>query len=479
MMSYGPTELAQHKILGRFAENKELIKRLSEYKEPTYPEDDRASGIKVDRENWRPRYVVAIDGSHKEIQYDQGFPGAELGYISIATVLIDVHQLLSEAEKTTIDPVEFNKVQSAYPFTSVLASANMVNKDMPDARSTFRQEWYELLQNTRPANEAETLLDTYEALLQHKAEETEQKCPLLDACANESRPGADYATGKCACGKYPVYLSDALRIHEGFGDFASNGECFGEVMRVLEHLFLVGFLRYMERICKSSENWTMFEDTAIVMDGSLAVFGHPAWLSQAIKSELKRLNNVVRSKTGKDILVFGIEKTGRFFDHWCRLDQKSKADYEKEKQGPLNDVSSDADFQKYTPGRITKQSVLLVDDPYIKKYIVPSSTDKAHGKDTYYGRPFFYKTTTGAMIIGISAILSNENDDRSKADLSQFPRLADTLDLLDLLVSMRHPNAVIPLIAAHAEAAIPLKMGEKVFDKLARDYVGKFGKANG
>jgi hypothetical protein len=470
-MSYGPTEFAQHKILGRFTENEAVRSKLEQYLEPRFPEDDRVLGIQIPRREWQPRYVVAIDGSHHEQQYDKGFPGAELGFVSVATILIDVNCLLAEAEKASIDPVQFNRVQTAYPFTTVLASTNMVRAGEPDARATFRRDWSDTLEGTKPAEDAESLLDTYKALLKHKPNEMHQRCPLGEACGDDALPHAEYVKGTCACGKYPVYPSDALRIHEGFRDFGSNGECFGEVMRVLEHLFLVGFLRYMERLCTKSGNWSMFCDTAIVMDGSLAVFGHPAWLSQAIKSELKRINGVVRAYTGEDILVVGIEKSGRFFDHWCQLDQKSSADRIKERTEDTNFMPDS--FQSMQPGRIPKQSALLVDDKYIKKFIVPSATGKPHGKDTYYGRPFFYKTTTGAMIVGISAILSDQQDDRDTAQLEQFPRLADTLDLLDSLVSMRYPNAIIPLIAAHAEAAIPLNMGEKVLDKLAREHISR------
>lgn len=465
-------EFAQHKILGRFTENPEIKKLLENFKEPEYPEDERACGCMIERNQWKPRYVVAIDGSHQELQYDQGFPGAELSFISIATVLIKVEKLIEASSKTTIDPVEFNQVQSSYPLTAVLPSSNMIHVEFPDARSSFRSSWYELLKNTRPADKSETLLETYEALLAWKPTESELQCPLMDLCENKDSFKPDYSKGKCACGKYDVYLTDSLRIHERFTDSNSNGESFGEVMRVLEHLLLVGFLRHMERLCQDSGNWSMFEDTAIVMDGSLAVFGHPAWLSQAIKSELARLNKLVRDKTGKDMLVFGIEKSGRFFDHWCRLDTKSKRDFELERKLAAEEQIDPDEFRVYHPGRIPKQSVMLIDDQYIKKYIVPSESDKPHGKDTYYGRPFLYKTSTGAMIVGISAILSPEQDDRKKASPELFPRLADALDLLDLLVSMRYPNAVIPLIAAHSEAAIPLKMGEKVLDMLAREHVG-------
>lgn len=464
-------EFAQHKILSRFTENPEVKKLLETCKEPVYPEGEELPVQKVDRRKWSPKYVVAIDGSHREIAYDKGFPGAELGFISVANVLINVEKLVTESSRPTIDPVEFNKVQSAYTLTTAMPSTNMVRDGFKDSRSSFRESWSSLLKNTKPAEKAETLHETFEALLKHKPTESDQKCPLMDLCSDINEPKPDYGKGTCACGKFPAYLSDTLRIHERFTDSASNGESFGEVMRVLEHLILVSYLRHMERICNESNDWSMFTDTAIVMDGSLAVFGHPAWLSQAIKLELARINAVVREKTDSDILVFGIEKTGRFFDHWCRLDTKSRRDFDKEREQAEED--GDDVFLAVEQGRLPKQSALLIKDDYIKKYVVPSESTKPHGKDTYYGRPFLYKTKTGAMIVGISAILDEAGDERSTANLDQFPRLPDVLDLLDLLVSMRYPNAVIPLIAAHAEAAIPLQMGEKVLDKLAREHVGK------
>lgn len=465
-MSYGPTEFAHHKILGAFTEREDIAEKLERYCKAEVKEEERVAGIDVPRRQWQPKYVVAIDGSHFEQQYDKGFPGAEIGFVSVATVLIDVHRLMSEAEKASIDPAQFNQIQTSHPFTTVLAGTNMVREGEPDARATFRRDWFQILEETKPASDAESLLETYKALFAQKKDKTTQQCPLVEACGVDGRPSADYNNGKCACGKFDVFVSDALRIHEGFRDFAGNGECFGEVMRVLEHLFLVGVLRYMEKLCKESGNWSIFSDTAIVMDGSLAVFGHPAWLSQAIRSELERINDLVRNRTGEDILLVGIEKSGRFFDHWCRLDQKSNADFERE-AGPTDT------FEAIRPGRISSKTALLVNDPYIKRYIVPSRTGKIHGLDTYYGRPFLYKTGTGALIVGISPMLNDSHADRDTANLNQFPRLSDTLDLLDALVSMRYPNAVIPLIAAHAEAAIPLRMGEKVLDKLARVHVGK------
>ena len=43
------------------------------------------------------------------------------------------------------------------------------------------------------------------------------------------------------------------------------------------------------------------------------------------------------------------------------------------------------------------------------------------------------------------------------------------MNLLDMLVSSRHPNSVSPLISAHAEAAIPLNLGKRIFEDIARE----------
>jgi hypothetical protein len=52
---------------------------------------------------------------------------------------------------------------------------------------------------------------------------------------------------------------------------------------------------------------------------------------------------------------------------------------------------------------------------------------------------------------------------------ADFPRLADILNLLDKLASSRYPNSISPLISAHAEAAIPLNLGKRILEDIARE----------
>ncbi len=100
-----------------------------------------------------------------------------------------------------------------------------------------------------------------------------------------------------------------MRIHERFNnDSGTYGEALGYVMQVWERLLLVHLLR-----CFEQRQWLgRLGDVAFFIDGPLAVFGPPAWLSAAISKELKRINEKVRAETGNDMIIVGIEKSGNF-----------------------------------------------------------------------------------------------------------------------------------------------------------------------
>lgn len=68
----------------------------------------------------------------------------------------------------------------------------------------------------------------------------------------------------------------------------------------------------------------------------------------------------------------------------------------------------------------------------------------------------------------VIASYSNYERDILTADITQFSRLKDIMQLLDKLISSRYPNSITPLISAHAHAAIP-QMGQKLFEELAKE----------
>ena len=243
----------------------------------------------------------------------------------------------------------------------------------------------------------------------------------------------------------PIFSTDALRVHEGFREIGTNGETFGEVLQVCERILLVHLLRGFERRRLLDE----VTRVAFFLDGPLAVFGHPAWLSAAIQSELMRLNNVVRASTGSDLCILGIEKSGAFTTHFEELDQTE------------------------TPGALLfgPRTYMLLTDRYIKARVNFSDSAKRYGVDTYFGRKFFYKTANGARIVATLPFLSPEQDQIETADISAYPQFAHYCLLLDRLTSSRYPNSLAPIVSAHAQAAIPLSLGRKVLEQLARALI--------
>jgi hypothetical protein len=296
--------------------------------------------------------------------------------------------------------------------------------------------------------EGETLLDTYETLLRYKPnnEQRPQKCPYED-CPDSN----DYLRGageyKCACElSRTLYSTDALRIHERMNPAGTNGAIFSEIMQVWERVWVVHILRTME-----ARQWlSSLSRIAIFIDGPLAVFGQPAWISQAIYHELCRLNDQVKKVTrGRDLLLIGIEKTGAFVQHFEDLDKREKGEY----------------------GAFDNQSIGLITDSYIKKNIIFSESLRPYGDATYFGRKFFYKTKSGARIVASLPFLSKDHKDTSRAEIAQYPRLEDAIGLLDQLVSSRYQNALMPLVVANAEAAIPLSLGNRVLEDLAKELM--------
>ncbi len=153
----------------------------------------------------------------------------------------------------------------------------------------------------------------------------------------------------------------------------------------------------------------------------------------------------MRSGAGRDLSILGIEKTGAFATHFDEID--------KAEDGGTN----------FKP-----RTYLIPTDDYIKRRVIFSTSTKRYGLDTYFGRKFFYKNTSGARIVANIPFLDSKQDTLDTDDTSLYPEFGSACALLDALASSRFPNSVSPLISAHAQAAIPLQLGTKVLQQLAK-----------
>lgn len=396
----------------------------------------------------QPDLVLAIDGSNLTAKAQNGFPGAEFGYVTIASVLIDL-KLVKELEQNEfISPRKFRETEKASTIESVFPGCNVIIDTEKNAKASYRRALFEELRNNVIFTDGETLLETYEHLFRIKRQSSESTLPKspIDEFKDELMT-YDYGEYVCPHSGEALFSTDALRLHELMNPSGTNGEMFGQTMSTLEKLWLIHILRAFER-----KGWLgTLRRVAFIMDGPLAVFSTSSWLTKSISTELARINELQKKVNGQDILIIGIEKSGTFFNHFLEID-----------------TTKDGITDKFP-----RQSALLLTDGYIKKNIIYFDSTKPYGQDTYFGRKFFYKTSSGQKLVAVVACFTDYQKDLNTANTDQFVRLADVMNLLDQLVSSRYPNSVSPLVSAHAEAAIPLNLGKRIFEDIAREIRNK------
>lgn len=399
---------------------------------------DAAPIVEVPRTDWIPLRVVAIDGSNITHKVRNGFPGAEATLLMLSVVFIDVSKLAKITSSEIPSPRIFNEMDHASTVDAVLPGSNITRSTPGDTPVRFfRKTVFETI-GGRLDTTHESLLDTFRILTGGRRADIQ--CPLED-CTKKYVSGTQQYT--CACErKETLFETDAFRFHERFNELGSNGEVHGEVRHVLEVLSLVNILRYFE----DSTRIHFLRDCAFVLDGPLAVFGQPAWIAPYVRREIQRISEKARKVNGRDLLLMGIEKTGQYVTHFADIDWTDE-------NGPRS---------KFNAG-----TVLIPTAQYINRNIVFRPEDaKPSGIDTYFGRKIFYKTRNSAHAVLNLAIVNAEGGDFHNATLSAFPRLGDALNILDHLSTYLYENGFMPLVRAHAHAAIPLKRGTQILASL-------------
>lgn len=438
-------QLADSKSLRRFEHDPRLQQVLSELEKRK-----TGAGVQLPTKSttkpsgWLPEYVIAIDGSLHELPLKDGFPGAQICFYSIVSVLLMIAKMREADKNRPIPPLHFKELEDAEAMTAVLTGANVVRAGESEPKLAFRRYLFQTLEKNGVDASAETLLQAYEHLVSLRPiSGRPPKCPYGDRCGDPARPYLQLnGQTQCPCSnKWDIFSTDSLDVQNSMRESGENGRMFGEALQVIENLWLLNVIRYyVQRLDVNA-----LANVAFIMDGPLRVDGEPAWLSQAIKKELKRLNDDILSRGGKDLLLVGIEKTGNFVEHFKLLDRQVTG----------------------SPDNLDPQTLFLLTNDYIRHHI--AFGERKYGEVTYFGRKIFYKTKTKALICATIPYLRNGDDNLDTSDPAQFPRLEDTLTILDQLASARYPNAIIPVLAAHAECSIPLTQGRRVLEMLTKE----------
>lgn len=396
--------------------------------------------LDVQRDGWIPRRVIAVDGSTVTEAVRNGFPVAEATLLKVSVVSIDLTKLRTLQPQTIPSPRIFYEMERAETFDAVLPGANIVRRDVPNdsPRSFFRDTVFQTF-DAHLDQSHETLLETVREIVRGRHSVERVACPI-EGC--EERLTSGTGAYACACEKAAMlFETDSLRFSERFSDIASNGEAHGEVRHVLEVVALLNILRFFSDERRPS-GFEYLRECVFVLDGPLALFGHPAWLTPYIREELERINRACKAATGSDIAIFGYEKSGEFVNHFEQIDFSDQL-------GPR--------------GLLPAGTVIAPDAAYVNRNIALRPSDaKPHGADTYFGRKVLYKTRSGEHAVITSAMINEASRDFRRNDHECYPRLGNILNVLDYLSTYLYRDGFMPLVRAHAHAAIPLRRGSDI-----------------
>ena len=392
-----------------------------------------------------PRFAFAFDGSDVEIPAREEYPSVTVGFLKVGGALVDLDKFFNADDHGLVDPRKLRQAMDARSIQSVLPGSMVVRPGL-----TGVETWRFELEHMFRSNGFDESGDTYsllDALLpMHGTPGSPATTIEIGKCPSCAAPkvvveAADSACPRCSA---PLYITDVLRTHEEFAESGNNIVPFTRVMNAAERLLSLGYVDWLYHHAPAALATTVF-----IQDGPLAFHGTTAPLLRRWLNYWSSLNTELSKRGHAPPLVVGVEKSGTFVEH----------------------ANAIADH-------VPNNHVMVLDNHYIQTRIRAKNPEKWYGQDEFYGRRFFYKTSTGRMlVVTIPRVPDGPPHNDSKkparppdrhANPAQYPTLRATVEALDRVQTRMYANAVIPVALAHEAVALPLGTGSHVLTLMAK-----------
>lgn len=393
------------------------------------------------------RFVIAFDGSPQEVAARSEYPSVRVGYLQVAGVFVDLAKFFNSSRGAFVDPRLLARASTTNIVNAVLPGSNVTAPGLT-ATENWRAELQRLLVRqgvddfgSTPFTLRDMLFHLHGSPAQPAATVPVARCPYrrVDECPGEDIEVPPEGISCPSCGR-TVWPSDALRSHEEFDDDGSNVTPLTRVMNVVERLVCFAYLNQF-----AHHRSDLLPTGAFITDGPLAFYGTSAPLKRRAVEYWTRLVSTLEAADQPAPLLLGLEKSGAFVDHAHAI----------------------SDW-------IPPETVVSLDETYIRERIKRRQSLTAYGSDEFYGRRFFYKASDGRMlVVTVPRIPGGQPyGEASSEDLAQYPTLRPSLELLDRIGTRLYDNAVMPIALAHSAAALPLGTGTDVLRILAQDTLG-------
>jgi hypothetical protein len=377
------------------------------------------------------RHVIAIDGGYNEVVVQKEFPSAKVCFFQFGALFFSVTDLEQLDEQPFIDPDDIAKLKKIQRLKLLLPVRNVSLKSEGSLTKSVRKAVYDFF---RKAMDDGRLIETLRWFLYQEyaggvAAWTLASCP---ECGARSVPLDRTALAKdhtipCPKCRGRIYLTDVFRFHEVVDDELGAGEILGYLTTTIEQMVLVHLIRTILRTKPG-----LLEEVLFIKDGPLAFFGQTANMHQPMRALIKFLFE------RNDLFLAGLEKSGPFVEHADEI----------------------ADL-------LDKGSVLIMDDEYIYRYVLPAKRVPNHpyGSSTYYGSKLIFKTRNGQVYV-VTVPTTATNPHPSEKDLHNL--LAILTNIEKLRCDM-YDSALIPVALVNKLVSLANHPSTRILQKFAVD----------
>lgn len=375
------------------------------------------------------RHIIAVDGGYSEVSVQKRFPSATVCFFQFGVLTFAVDDLDAIGSQPFIDPEDIAKLKRIERLKLVVPVRNVTTKGDATLTQSVRRSVFDFY-SKNPSDDR--LIETLRWLVFQEFGTKRSQWPLAScpSCGERQIPlvrssmkkNHTFACPNCSA---TIYLTDVLRLHEAIDDELGAGGVLAYLMTATEQLLLVHLVRIILRTKPGLLSQIMF-----IKDGPLAFFGQTANLHSPMRELVRHLLQK------HAIYMVGLEKSGPFVEHAAEVGE-----------------------------RLAVDTALLLDDPYIYKYVVPGKADKdaPYGSSTYYSHKVIFKTETGQL--HVASLPTREANWRLPPE--EYPNLHVLMANVAKLKCDMYDNALMPIALVNKLVSLADHPSSRILEQFA------------
>lgn len=398
--------------------------------------DDRCLTFEPVKEN-PIRHIIAIDGGYTEVPVRAEFPSVAIAFFQFGANLFSVEDLEKLDDQPFIDPIDMAALKRIQRFKFTLPLRNLAIRGQPTLTASIRKAMYDFF--CQEIGDG-CLMDSLRWLLFEEygvgiPAWTLASCPdcrTTGVPLERTKVGNDY-TVPCPFCNRTIYLTDVFRLHEAVDDEMGAGGVLGYTTTTLEQILLVHLIRAILRTKPSLLGQILF-----IKDGPLAFFGQTANMHKPMRALVRFLFS------SHELYLAGLEKSGPFVEHADEVE-----------------------------GHLKSGSILLLDNDYIYRYVLPGKADPAnpYGRTTYYGNKILFKD----RLNGLHVVTLPTEDVLSSPSSEDFRSLNSILTNIEKLRCDMYDNAIVPVALVNKLVSLADHPSSRILQKFALGSMVKTG----